>query len=341
MELTEMEGAANLRLLMQRCLNLAEKGKYQVGNNPMVGSVWALGAEIVSEGFHPMFGGDHAEVAAWKNAGQPDAFEQGTIYVSLEPCNHYGKTPPCTDLLIRMRPNRIVIGSMDPDLRVAGSGIKRLTEAGIEVLVGCLDKENRFLNRHYFTQRKFQRPFVTLKWAETPEGMAGKSQAKPESRLRISGQQALVYGHKLRAEHQAILVGAGTILADNPQLNLRYFSGNSPKVLVWWKKPAPTLPFQFRSNSMVQEIMKPSLDQAWPDILECSGNSLLVEGGPKTQSEFIKLGIWDEIHRIVSNNSNLRGDIPAPSIPGNAALMDSFPLGNDVVYVYQPKNRVL
>lgn len=337
MEFTGRGWSAKDILHMKRCLNLAEKGKYQVGDNPMVGSVWVKGDEIISEGFHKKFGADHAEVDAWKKAGQPSTFHEGTIYVSLEPCNHHGKTPPCSDLLIRLRPKRIVIGSTDPDIRVAGKGIKRLSDSGIEVLSGCLDRENRWLNRHYFTQRECHRPFVTLKWAETLEGKVGQSQAKPESRLIISGQPALVYGHRLRAEHQAILVGGGTILADNPKLNLRNFTGNSPKVLVWWNRSAPDQPFLFQSNSNFKEIVQASLKDAWPEIIEYAGNSVLVEGGPKIQTQFIEMGLWDEIHRIVSQNPQHPGDIAAPTLPDNAQLVDSIPIGSDIVYIYHPK----
>jgi len=341
MEFTECDWSATDILPMQRCLHLAEKGRYQVGSNPMVGCVWVSGDDTVSEGFHRRFGGDHAEVDAWKKAGQPTSFDLGTIYVSLEPCNHHGKTPPCTDLLIRLRPKRVVIGSTDPDVRVAGAGIKRLSDAGIKVSVGCLDQENRFLNRHYFTQRQQNRPFITLKWAETIQGKVGNRHTHPESRLLISGSQALVYGHRLRAEHQAILVGGNTILTDNPKLNLRYFQGNSPRVLVWWKKPCPNQMFNFRSNPNFKEIPKPSIKEAWPEIIEYARNSLLVEGGPKTQMEFIELGLWDEIHRIVNQNTSLNGDISSPTLPENALLFDSIPIGNDIVYIYRPKNKTI
>jgi diaminohydroxyphosphoribosylaminopyrimidine deaminase/5-amino-6-(5-phosphoribosylamino)uracil reductase len=341
MEFTIPNWSAEDEKWMRRCLILAEKGKYQVGSNPMVGCVLVGGGQWISEGYHKRFGEAHAEVDAWKNAGQPDSFEQGTIYVSLEPCSHHGKTPPCTDLLLRLRPSRVVLASTDPDVRVSGNGIRRLSEAGIKVDVGCRDAENRHLNRHYFTQRTHNRPFVALKWAETCDGMVGKSQASPESRLMISGPQALVYGHRLRAEHQSILVGGGTVLADNPQLNLRYFSGKSPQILVWWTRSSPHGNYRFQSNAHFTEITAASLKQAWPEITASAGNSVLVEGGAKTQSAFIEMGMWDEIHRIVNQEPHKGGGISAPRLPNNAELIKTLPIGNDTVHIYRPKKQIL
>lgn len=326
---------------MQRCLSLAEKGKYQVGCNPMVGCVLVREGNLIGEGYHKKMGEAHAEVDAWKNAGQPPSFENGTVYVSLEPCSHYGKTPPCADLLLRLKPNRVVVASVDPDVRVSGKGIRRLLEAGINVEVGCLDAPNRQLNRHFFTQRKNNRPFVALKWAETLGGMIGNSKAEPESRLMISGAQAQVYGHRLRAEHQSILVGGRTVLADNPQLDLRYFTGTSPHILVWWTHSAPNEIFTFKSKAHYTEITAASLGQAWPEISKLAKNSLLVEGGAKTHAAFIELGLWDEIHRIVHQDPTVQGDILAPNVPHNAQLIEVLPLGNDTVYIYRPITQTL
>lgn len=341
MEFTKAAWAEEDLIWMRRCLALAEKAKQGVRSNPMVGCVLVSDGRLLAEGFHRKFGGNHAEVEAWKQAGSPTTLEGCTVYVSLEPCTHQGKTPPCTDLLIQLRPKRVVVASVDPDVRVAGSGLKKLAEAGIAVECGCLDAENKYLNRHFFTQRQQQRPFITLKWAETSQGMVGRTDGSPNSRLMISGQTALVYGHMLRAQHELILVGGNTILCDDPQLNVRFSSGPSPRPVVWWTRPAPEAPFRFRAHPDALEIQHSDFEEVWSILRQQAGNSVLVEGGPTTQQAFIDLNRWDEIHRIVHHPHLSGGDLPAPLLPSNAKLIKAIPLGNDTVFVYQPQKHQL
>lgn len=341
MEFTKNAWAEEDFIWMRRCLSLAEKAQHQVRSNPMVGCVLVSDGRLLAEGFHRRFGGNHAEVEAWKKAGSPATLEGCTVYVSLEPCTHHGKTPPCTDLLIRLRPKRVVVASVDPDARVSGNGLKKLAESGIQVECGCLDAENRFLNRHFFTQRQHQRPFITLKWAETAQGMVGKTHGTPASRLLISGQAALVYGHTLRAQHELILVGGNTILCDDPQLNVRLCSGLSPRPVVWWTRKAPLTPFRFRAHPDALEIQCSDVEEAWSVLRQQPGNSVLIEGGPKTQQAFIDSNRWDEIHRIVHRSNVDEGDVPAPLLPSTANLIKTIPLHSDTIFVYQPQKNQL
>ncbi|MFN0276733.1 MAG: bifunctional diaminohydroxyphosphoribosylaminopyrimidine deaminase/5-amino-6-(5-phosphoribosylamino)uracil reductase RibD, partial [Chitinophagales bacterium] len=212
---------------MQRCLELASLGAGYVAPNPMVGAVLVHAGKIIGEGFHKEFGGKHAEVNAIESV--PDAskhfLQQSVLYINLEPCSHFGKTPPCTDLIIENRIPMVVIGCLDPNPKVSGKGVKKITDAGLLVKTGTLEIKCRELNKHFMTFHEKKRPHITLKWAQSNDGfIAGVKYEKKH----LTNTQSDILVHKMRSEHMAIFVGGKTILADNPKLTLRLWEGKNP-----------------------------------------------------------------------------------------------------------------
>jgi len=254
---------------MRRCLQLANNGRQNAQPNPMVGAVIvAPDGRIIGEGYHVRCGEGHAEVNAFASVKSNDEYllPQSTLYVSLEPCSHYGKTPPCADLVIRKHVRRCVVGCIDPFALVQGRGIRKLREAGIHVAVGAMEKECRELNRRFITFHSLHRPYITLKWAKTSDGFVNG---------RISNRYTQMLCHRLRAEHQAILVGRNTWETDQPQLNVRAWYGKNPRILV----------LSHKQGDLAAQISQ------WA---EEGVQSLLVEGGPMTHQSFIDAGLWDE-----------------------------------------------
>jgi len=215
---------------MQRCIQLAANGIQGARPNPMVGSVIVAKNRIIGEGYHVRCGEGHAEVNAFASVQPEDEhlLPESTIYVSLEPCSHYGKTPPCADLIIEKGVKRVVVGTIDPFAEVQGRGIKKLKDAGIEVTVGVLEQECQWLNRRFFTYHREHRPYMILKWAQTANGFID-DHFKP---LQISNEQTQMFSHQLRAEEDAILVGHTTFDRDQPQLTVRHWHGPNPKRIV-------------------------------------------------------------------------------------------------------------
>src|ERR1700712_465065 len=219
---------------MQRCLELATLGLGAVSPNPMVGAVVVLDDKIIGEGYHQKYGEAHAEVNAINQVisrfpNSADLLKQATIYVSLEPCAHYGKTPPCADLIIKHQIPKVVVGCRDPFEQVNGKGIEKLQAAGVEVVLGILEAECKWLNRRFFTRIQKHRPYIILKWAQTADGFFAPADG---TQLWITGQESRKLVHQWRGEEDAILVGTNTVAIDNPQLNVRYGSGKLPKRIV-------------------------------------------------------------------------------------------------------------
>jgi len=264
-------------LYMHRCLQLALNGEIGAPPNPMVGAVIVCDDRIIGEGFHARCGEAHAEVNAFASVSKADErlLSQSTLYVSLEPCAHYGKTPPCADLVIRKGVRRVVVGCIDPFAKVQGRGIQMLRDAGIDVTVGVLEQECRWLNRKFFTFHTHHRPYITLKWAQTADGVMGELGGGP---LLISNPATLRHSHHLRATNNAILVGWRTNVNDSPSLTTRHYSGPNPRRIVY-DSHAETIP-QLLSRLYSEGVQ-----------------SLLVEGGAATHSQFLDLGLWDEIHQ--------------------------------------------
>ena len=285
---------------MRRCIQLAKNGRQNAKPNPMVGAVIVSNdGRILGEGYHVRCGEGHAEVNAFASVRQEDEplLKEATIYVSLEPCSHYGKTPPCADLIIKKGVRRVVVGCIDEFAEVQGRGIRKLREAGIEVEVGVLEEECKALNRRFFTFHREKRPYIILKWAQTANGFID-DHFQP---VQISNDFTKMLSHKLRAEEDAILVGRVTDERDKPQLNVREWSGPDPKRLV--------------------------IDHAHPLNLESlhahNIQSLIVEGGAETLRSFLVQGLWDEIRVETNTKMTVSDGTRAPQIPANAVVVSS------------------
>ena len=322
---------------MQRCIELAGLGAGNVSPNPMVGAVIVHEDNIIGEGFHRQYGQAHAEVNAVNQvlADFNDAEEllkNSTIYVSLEPCTHYGKTPPCADLIIKYKIPKVVIGCRDPFDQVDGKGIEKLKNAGIEVISGVLEAECQWLNRRFFTRVQKQRPYVILKWAQTNDGFFAPSD---NSQLWITGEESRRLVHKWRSEEDAVLVGKNTVAIDNPQLNTRHWPGKSPKRIVIDRKlelsdqlniydqSVETLIFNEVKTDIdkkVKYIALEDFDRFVPQYILYQLylqdiHSVIIEGGAHTLTSFINEGLWDEA-RIFTGEAILGQGIKSPYING-------------------------
>jgi diaminohydroxyphosphoribosylaminopyrimidine deaminase/5-amino-6-(5-phosphoribosylamino)uracil reductase len=297
---------------MRRCLQLARNGQQNAKPNPMVGAVIvSADGRIIGEGYHVRCGEGHAEVNAFASVRAEDEplLKEATIYVSLEPCSHYGKTPPCADLIIQKGVRRAVVGCVDPFAEVQGRGIRKLREAGIEVTVGVLEAECKALNRRFFIFHREQRPYIILKWAQTANGFID-DHFKP---IQISNDFTKMLSHKLRAEEDAILVGRVTDERDKPQLTVREWSGPNPKRLI--------------------------IDRAHPLNLESLHahqiQSLIVEGGAKTLQSFIDKGLWDELRVETNLGMTVTDGTRAPQIPATAEVRETIRDGVNQLVCYQ------
>ena len=287
-----------------RCIEIARRGEYFVAPNPMVGAVLVRNSDeqILAEGWHERYGEGHAEVNCFK-AFENSAFSSQlsdlsdcTLFVSLEPCSHYGKTPPCAKLIIEKGVGRVVVGMLDPNPLVAGKGVQMLRDAGIEVVIGVLEKECRELNKRFLCLHEKHRPYVILKWAQTADGfLDDHGQA-----VAVSTPLTRMLVHQLRAEYEAIVVGRVTEEREHPQLNVRYWSGPNPVKMVL-----------SRSFGMEQVIAA---------CREQGLQSLMVEGGGITLRSFIDAGLWDEI-RVETGCCRVGGGTPAPEVPSEAVLL--------------------
>ena len=297
---------------MRRCIQLAKNGQQNAKPNPMVGAVIvSADGRIIGEGYHVRCGEGHAEVNAFASVRPEDEalLPEATIYVSLEPCSHYGKTPPCADLIIKKGVRRVVVGCIDEFAEVQGRGIKKLREAGIEVEVGVLEEECKALNHRFFTFHREKRPYIILKWAQTANGFIDDNHQPTQ----ISSAFTKMLSHKLRAEEDAILVGRVTEERDHPQLTVREWDGPNPKRLV--------------------------IDRAHPLNLESlhSQNiqSLIVEGGAQTLRSFLVQNLWDEIRVETNTTMTVSGGTRAPQIPANAVVTESSEYNGNRMIIYR------
>lgn len=305
---------------MRRCLQLAANGIQGARPNPMVGAVITVSQQlransqeprIIGEGYHVRCGQGHAEVNAFASVRLEDEplLKDATIYVSLEPCSHYGKTPPCADLIIKKGVRRVVVGTIDPFAEVQGRGIKKLQDAGIDVTVGVLEKECQWLNRRFFTYHSKHRPYIILKWAQTANGFIDDHGRA----LQISNEQTQMLSHQLRAEEDAILVGHTTDVREHPQLTVRYWHGPNPKrVVLTHQRP---------------------LYQLIDDLYQQGIQSLIVEGGRQTHESFIQAGLWDEI-RVETGNITVSDGTRAPQLPANVSLLSRKMYDGNILCCY-------
>jgi diaminohydroxyphosphoribosylaminopyrimidine deaminase / 5-amino-6-(5-phosphoribosylamino)uracil reductase len=353
---------------MYRCLQLAQLGVGNVAPNPMVGAVLVHDDKIIGEGYHRKYGEPHAEVNCI-NSVSPDKQElisQSTLYVSLEPCAHFGKTPPCADLIVHMKIPRVVIGCRDPFAQVDGKGIEKLSSAGVEVVSGILEKECRELNKRFFTFHTYHRPYIMLKWAQTADSKLGYSSSLgnsplPVSRLFITNAFTNRLVHKWRSEQMAILIGTHTAIQDDPSLNTRLWPGNHPVRMVIDKQltlpsglklfdgSIPTIVFNERKNtienlkavrqepgvhyyqvtnsvSLVQQIMNA--------LYHMEIQSLLVEGGSVLLQSFIEEDMWDEA-RVITNENLFLGEGLAAPVLRKGTLIFSEGIASDTIRTYQ------
>lgn len=338
---------------MQRCIQLAKNGMKNAQPNPMVGAVIVCDGRIIGEGYHQRCGKGHAEVNAIASVKDTELLRQSTIYVSLEPCAHYGKTPPCADLIISKGIPRVVVGCMDPFAKVNGLGIKKLRDAGIKVKVGVLEAECQELNKQFMTFHSRLRPFVTLKWAQSADGFI----ARTGERTLISNKFAKILSHKHRTEHQAIMVGRVTAEIDNPRLDVRRWAGKNPvrvvldrqlrlprslhlfdgniKTIVFTEKMADEGPagVDYEQLDFSSDIIPQLLSVLYRKKIQ----SLLVEGGTRLLQSFIDAGMWDEAY-VETGDIVLHDGVAAPCI-GHAEAMSIEDIDGHTMTTYRNPNK--
>jgi diaminohydroxyphosphoribosylaminopyrimidine deaminase / 5-amino-6-(5-phosphoribosylamino)uracil reductase len=316
---------------ISRCLQLAQYGASYVAPNPMVGAVLVCDDRIIGEGYHLRYGEAHAEPNAINSVKEPELLKDATLYVSLEPCSYYGKTPPCADLIVAKGIPRVVIGTLDPNPKVAGRGVEMLRKAGVEVEVGVLEEDCRELNKRFFIFHEQKRPYVLLKWAQTQDGFMDRIRTdSSETPLQISNNITKQLTHKMRSENQSILVGANTVLLDNPSLTVRNWSGKSPiRIAIdrqgripenfnLMDRSIPTIVFteKEKPNRTYIEFIKIDFDQdgvrtILREIYKRNIHSVMVEGGASILKSFIDSGLWDEANIEISPQRIMEG-IAAP-----------------------------
>jgi len=339
-------------LYMRRCLELALKGINRTAPNPMVGAVLVYQDRIIGEGWHEVYGQAHAEVNCLNSVRPEDRalIPESLLYVSLEPCSHFGKTPPCSDRIIAEGIREVIVGCLDSFAAVSGKGIRKMEDAGITARTGVLEAECREVNKRFFTRQEKNRPYIILKWAETADGFIAAADGSP---IQISGwlQQRLV--HQMRFQEEAILVGYQTALKDNPRLNNRLwqsgrqplrvvidFDNSLPENLFLKTDGRPTMIINGQKEGIKgsvtwkripnRENLPQQVAAALSDI-----NSLIVEGGVKTLQAFINAGLWDEVHRWINTETLAGTGIPAPLLT-NAGLLRTQDFGTDRLLLFRP-----
>jgi len=333
-----------------RCIELAKNGFGTTYPNPMVGSVIVYNGEIIGEGWHQKAGEPHAEVNAIRSVKDPSLLDKATIYVSLEPCSHFGKTPPCCDLIIKNKIPNVVIGTVDSNIKVAGNGIKRLQEAGANVIVGILEKECYELNKRFFTFHLKKRPYIILKWAETQDGFIAPLEKEEQKPVWITNLNSRQLVHKWRTEEQAILVGTQTVIDDNPQLNARDWEGNNPiRVVIDQnhriQKTAHVFDNQVKTIIFSNKKSAPSLENTILEVIDFQQNiaqqiadklfqhqiqSVIVEGGAQTLQTFIDANLWDEA-RVFIGDCTFEKGVKAPIL--NTSPFKKEKIGTDELLI--------
>ncbi len=335
---------------MQRALQLAKLGGVSVSPNPLVGAVIVHQNEIIGEGYHQKFGEAHAEVNAVNSVKDKSLLPESTIYVTLEPCSHFGKTPPCTDLLVRSQFNRVVIAQIDPFSEVSGRGIEKLRNAGIQVDCGILEAEAKELNKRFITFHTKKRPFVTLKWAQTSDGFMDRDRSEQNQTgiNWISQPETQVITHQLRTSEQAILVGWRTVQNDNPSLTARAFAGTNPiRIVVDPQLQAPqnavlftdglkTIVLNGKEEKELGSVQYVKLENFTPESIlsklhELQISSVIIEGGAFTLTQFIESGLWDEALVIVGEHA-FKSGMKAPVLP--KMVNRPIPFGKDLLNYY-------
>lgn len=347
----------NSNKYMQRCIELAKLGERRVAPNPMVGCVIVHNNKIIGEGFHRIYGGAHAEVNAIASVRNIELLKESTLYVNLEPCAHYGKTPPCSDLIIEKQIPKVVIGTVDPYAEVAGKGIEKLKKEGIKVTVNVMIDKCLELNRRFFTFHKEKRPYIILKWAQTADGYVDVDRTKDEfgQPTWITNEMARIAVHKQRSTESAIFIGTETAHKDNPSLTLRDWHGKQALRIVSDRNrrlSAELALFDGKAetyvicNSEYTDERKTNYIKIDPNgnvieslmryLFEHNVLSLIVEGGPKMLQSFIDLKLWDEAHVYTGQLSFYNG-IKAPVFNQSPIKFDRF--YNSELKIYRNKHK--
>lgn len=337
---------------IKRCIELAKNGLGTTYPNPLVGSVIVCDGKIIGEGWHKKAGEPHAEVNAVNSVKDKSMLSKSTIYVSLEPCSHFGKTPPCCDLIIAHKIPNVVIGTVDPFAKVSGNGIKKLMEAGRNVTVGILEDDCNELNKRFFTFHQKKRPFVILKWAESQDGFLSPAYKEEKKPVWITNAFSRQLVHKWRTQEQAILVGTQTVLDDNPKLDARDWKGNNPTRIVLDRTGKISEDYFVKDNKIKtiviteQENLENSSHISFENAIFDSNlpfsvleilyknniQSVIIEGGKKTLQTFIDANLWDEA-RIFKGQNSFENGTKSPDFKGN--LVSKEAILNDELLIFK------
>lgn len=359
-----MDTLSTDKLYMARCLELALNGQGNVAPNPMVGALIVHNNRIIGEGYHIKYGDSHAEINAINSVKDKSLLKESTLYLSLEPCSHFGKTPPCVDTIISMGIPRVVVATIDVNPKVMGRGVEYLRKAGVDVVVGVMEAEARDLNRRFFTFQTKKRPYIILKWAQTIDGFidAVRSPSDPIAPVWITNELSRSLVHRWRSEEQAILIGTKTVEKDNPKLNVRDWSGRTPTRVIIDRKLRlpieanvfdgliPTL--LFIGNNATASVRKaqfaaiPNLEiisidfargmefQLLKELYDRNINSVMIEGGAIIISSFVQKNLWDEARVFVGNQFFYDG-VKAPVFARELYSYDE--LGDSKLFTYRNK----
>jgi diaminohydroxyphosphoribosylaminopyrimidine deaminase / 5-amino-6-(5-phosphoribosylamino)uracil reductase len=353
--LQKMDNGVHINYML-RCLHLAALGGSHVAPNPMVGAVLVREEKIIGEAYHKQFGEAHAEVHCIQEALKiaPEKISDSTLYVSLEPCAHYGKTPPCADLIIAHKIPKVVIACRDSFEEVNGKGVEKLKAAGIEVIEDVLKDEAVSLNKRFFTFHEKKRPYVLLKWAQTADGYIASGD---DNRLLISNDVTNRLVHKWRSKEAAIMIGANTAILDTPLLNNRHWMGNPPvKIIIdpHLKVPITLKLFQSQTNVIVLNVLKEGLEgrvnyvkieaaqfiaDAVKKLFEMKVQSVLVEGGQKLLQSFIDTGLWDEAMIITNTKLPMHNGLCAPVLRHEIFVKEENIFDDKIVYFKNRDNK--
>ncbi len=327
---------------IKRCIEIAKNGLGSTAPNPMVGCVIVHNNIIIGEGFTSPFGGNHAEVNAIQSVTDETLLKEATLYVTLEPCSHYGKTPPCSDLIIDKRIPNIVIGTIDTHSKVAGNGIKKLQAAGCDVTVGVLENTCKKHHKRFFTFHNKKRPYIILKWAETSDGFIAPKTKPDKKPVWITNPYSRQLVHKWRAEEQAILIGTNTVIEDNPSLTVRLWTGKNPIRIVLdrthklskdyavFNKEAETIRITEKDINFNESLASNICNYLHSKDIQ----SVIIEGGSKTLQTFIDENVWDEA-RVFTGTNTFKTGVKAPVFKGK--LMSEIQILDDTLKTYHNK----
>lgn len=325
---------------IKRCIEIAKNGLGTARPNPMVGCVIVYNNKILGEGFTSKYGGNHAEVNAIHSVSDKSLLEKATLYVTLEPCSHYGKTPPCSDLIISCKIPNVIIGCLDDNEMVAGKGIQKLINSGCNVTVGVLEQQCKTLHKRFFTFHNKKRPHIILKWAQTNDGFIAPETKNKQKPIWITNEFSRQLVHKWRAEEQAILVGFNTVLNDNPSLTVRDWTGENPvRIVIDKERELAKTDSVFNHQAKTILITKNDIDfthrvaeQICTVLFENNIVSVIIEGGTKTLQTFINENLWDEA-RVFIGDCTFKKGVKAPTISG--LLVSEKNIKNDILKIYK------